>query len=338
MSEPHPGPAPLLESGLRAPDFVLPVVGQGRPTRFYGAAGGEPLILLFGRERLSIHRLSDRPGDDDPIEPAPTLDLVDAGGKVAGQYGAQPGDVIVLDPALRCLGALRPEQVPDDPIQPAETFADTGLRAAVASLISKVSTADRQIVAAQAPVLLIPNVLTSARCRWLIDLWSTGGAAETGVEMTEEETRADVINAKRKRRRDLIIQDQGTTNVIAQIVGKAVMPEVRRAFAYRATRFEGFKVGNYHADSDGFFSAHRDNLSPATLHRRFALSLNLNDAYEGGEVRFPEYGDQRYRPPAGGALVFSGSLLHEVLPVTAGERFVLLSFLYGDDVKRSATA
>ena len=33
------------------------------------------------------------------------------------------------------------------------------------------------------------------------------------------------------------------------------------------------------------------------------------------------------RPGTGGAIVFSGSLLHEVMPVTAGERFVLLTFL-----------
>ncbi|MGH9334082.1 MAG: 2OG-Fe(II) oxygenase, partial [Vicinamibacteria bacterium] len=73
-----------------------------------------------------------------------------------------------------------------------------------------------------------------------------------------------------------------------------------------------------------------DNLSPATAHRRFALSLNLNEAYEGGELSFPEYGPIRYRPAAGEALLFSCSLLHEVSEVTSGERFALLSFLFGE--------
>jgi predicted 2-oxoglutarate/Fe(II)-dependent dioxygenase YbiX len=58
--------------------------------------------------------------------------------------------------------------------------------------------------------------------------------------------------------------------------------------------------------------------------------LNLNDDYDGGELRFPEYGTDRYRPAAGEALVFSGAHLHEVLPVSRGQRFVLLSFLFGD--------
>ena len=48
------------------------------------------------------------------------------------------------------------------------------------------------------------------------------------------------------------------------------------------------------------------------LHRRFAVSLNLNTGdYEGGCLRFPEFGPHLYVAPAGGAVVFSCSLLHE---------------------------
>ena len=57
--------------------------------------------------------------------------------------------------------------------------------------------------------------------------------------------------------------------------------------------------------------------------------LNTGE-YEGGEVCFPEYGRQRYAAPAGGAVVFSCSLLHEALPVTRGKRYVFLPFLYDE--------
>jgi predicted 2-oxoglutarate/Fe(II)-dependent dioxygenase YbiX len=61
------------------------------------------------------------------------------------------------------------------------------------------------------------------------------------------------------------------------------------------------------------------------------MSVNLNtEEFEGGELRFPEYGDQRYRPDTGAAIVFSSSLLHEALNVTSGRRFVLLAFLFGE--------
>ena len=113
------------------------------------------------------------------------------------------------------------------------------------------------------------------------------------------------------------------------------MPEIRKAFSFRATGFEGFKIGCYDASTGGFFKAHRDNLSSTTAHRSFALTLNLNQDYEGGQLRFPEYGPQLYRPNAGAALIFSCSHLHEVLNVTAGRRFVLLSFLLGEPDART---
>jgi predicted 2-oxoglutarate/Fe(II)-dependent dioxygenase YbiX len=112
------------------------------------------------------------------------------------------------------------------------------------------------------------------------------------------------------------------------------MPELSKAFAYRASRFEGCKIACYQASDRGFFSAHRDNLSPTTAHRRFALTLNLNDGYQGGQLRFPEYGPKLYRPAAGAALLFSCSHLHEVLDVTAGRRFVLLSFPFREEAPR----
>ena len=81
----------------------------------------------------------------------------------------------------------------------------------------------------------------------------------------------------------------------------------------------------------GWFRPHRDNTTKGTAHRKFAVTINLNaEDYEGGELRFPEFGDRRYRPPTGGAVVFSCSLLHEALPVTRGERYAFLPFLYDE--------
>ena len=112
------------------------------------------------------------------------------------------------------------------------------------------------------------------------------------------------------------------------------MPELQKAFYFQATRFEGFKIACYEAATGGFFRPHRDNLSSATAHRRFAMTVHLNDDYEGGFLRFPEYGAHRYRLTAGGALVFSCAHLHEVTDVTKGRRFVLLSFLFRkEDIK-----
>ncbi|MEE2619026.1 MAG: 2OG-Fe(II) oxygenase, partial [Candidatus Poribacteria bacterium] len=68
----------------------------------------------------------------------------------------------------------------------------------------------------------------------------------------------------------------------------------------------------------------------STAHRRFAMSLNLNQGYKGGYLRFPEFGSNLYQPEVGEALVFSCSHLHEVTEVTKGRRFALLSFLFSE--------
>lgn len=83
-------------------------------------------------------------------------------------------------------------------------------------------------------------------------------------------------------------------------------------------------------DRDGEFHGHRDDVEP-TPYRRFAMSINLNiEEFTGGELRFPEFGDQHYRPENGTAIVFSSSLLHEALHVASGRRLVLLAFLFGE--------
>ncbi|MBD2021655.1 2OG-Fe(II) oxygenase, partial [Leptolyngbya sp. FACHB-36] len=110
-----------------------------------------------------------------------------------------------------------------------------------------------------------------------------------------------------------------------------LVPEIFRAFQFQATRIERYIVGCYDAESGGYFRPHRDNTTQGTAHRRFAVSLNLNpDEYEGGDLRFPEFGRQTYRPPLGGAVVFSCSLLHEATPVTQGKRYAFLPFLYDE--------
>ena len=148
----------------------------------------------------------------------------------------------------------------------------------------------------------------------------------------------DVADANVKRRRDHTVDDRDLLRELTSVIGRRVFPEVGKAFAFRATRFEGFKIACYDAATGGFFRPHRDNMTPSTAHRVFALTLNLNDDYDGGQLRFPEYGNQLYRPDAGAALVFSCAHLHEVLDVTVGRRFVLLSFLYGATVNARSSS
>jgi predicted 2-oxoglutarate/Fe(II)-dependent dioxygenase YbiX len=236
---------------------------------------------------------------------------LDPEGQVAAAYGVAGGvaTVVVLDPNLRVVGVASGERLVEEVLALLDVAAHRGWAGQVN---------------AQAPVLLVPRALPSAWCDRLIQVWHEAGGVDTGVAYGA----AEVLDDRYKRRRDHTIADPELMRELSLVVGRRVMPEVRKAFAYRATRFEGFKIACYDSATGGFFRPHRDNLTPSTAHRVFALTLNLNDSYEGGQLRFPEYGGHLYRPDGGTALVFSCSHLHEVLNVDAGRRFVLLSFLY----------
>ena len=229
--------------------------------------------------------------------------LQDPDGRAAGAYrtGGAP-TAFLLDPNLRVRATL--------------PLADGARVAAeVAELVAELVWDDRRPreITTQAPLLVVPDVLDPERCAELIAVWEQQGHSQTGVETATGGGRAEQHNAQLKRRRDHVVGDPQRSRELATTIGRRVMPELSKAFAYRASRFEGFKIACYQASDGGFFRAHRDNLSPTTAHRRFALTLNLNDGYQGGQLRFPEYGPERYRPAAGAGLVFSCSHLHEVL-------------------------
>ena len=114
--------------------------------------------------------------------------------------------------------------------------------------------------------------------------------------------------------------------MIKQRIERRVLLEMKKCLQFEAARMEALRVGCYDAAANGAFGRHRDNMTPYTAHRKFAMSLNLNRDYDGGALAFPEYGRELYKPDAGDAVVFSCSLLHEALAVTAGRRFGLFTF------------
>jgi predicted 2-oxoglutarate/Fe(II)-dependent dioxygenase YbiX len=105
------------------------------------------------------------------------------------------------------------------------------------------------------------------------------------------------------------------TELIKELQGRfirRVVPQIQKAHQFKVTRMERYIVSCYAAEDEAHFRAHRDNTTKGTAHRRFAVSVNLNDDFDGGEVSFPEYGKRSFKAPPGGAVVFSCSLLHAV--------------------------
>lgn len=182
-----------------------------------------------------------------------------------------------------------------------------------------------------APVLIVPRIFEPALCQMLIKYYEDRGGMDSGFMREIDGKTVPVYDYGHKRRRDQEIEDENLRNACMYRIHDRLLPEIQKAFAFKATRIERYIVACYEAETGGHFKPHRDNRTRGTAHRRFAVSLVLNSGqFEGGQVRFPEYGPRAYAPPAGGAVVFSCSLLHEAMPVTRGKRYVFLPFLYDD--------
>ena len=205
----------------------------------------------------------------------------------------------------------------------------TGYAEDLSSYLDRLCDKRPEIVRPTAPVLYVPRVLDGAQCRWLIDLHETGGNSPTGVFKSDEREPGGVLDRETKIRRDHVVTEPDVARALQRLIVKRLVPELFKAFSFRARYVKEFKIGRYDAEDGGFFKPHRDNYDEVGG-RRFAMTLNLNSGeYEGGELRFPEYGPDLYRPDSGDAVVFSCYHVHEVLPLTAGRRYVLLAFFYG---------
>ncbi|MBS29279.1 MAG: peroxiredoxin [Alphaproteobacteria bacterium] len=244
--------------------------------------------------------------------------LSDADKKVASRFGARGklmGFIFGRDMKVRSV--LRPGDTPIAERAAAEIVAMDPVVVTTASL--------------HPPVLVIPEVFSPDFCKWLIAQFEERGNEASGTLRMREGKMVHITDGETKRRRDHHVVDADLLEAIGSRIERRVLPEIQLAFHCPIRFVEEFKIARYDADVGGFFRPHRDNSTIGTAHRRFAMTLNLNtEEYEGGELRFPEYGMTSYSPATGEAAIFSCNLLHEATDVTKGRRYTLLSFMYDE--------
>ncbi len=336
---------PGFSPGDRGPNFSLPDA-EGRLLMFYERVRGNPFALLFLGDisgRAARAALTGFAGRQEEFAAA-GFDLFAVGigdsaaaARAIAESGA--GFVLFADPkgkitAGYCAPAGFAAEGPacllfdaNQRLLEAGALEEEGPGWALDRLMALCPPAPAPLIAAVAPVLIVPRVIDPAMCQALIRHWDasheegTVGSVVGGAEI-------DRVHDGVKRRRDHRIEDPALTAELARLIGRRIAPELDKAFHFNGFRFDRFIVTCYDAGRGDYFRRHRDNLSPSTEDRLFALTLNLNSGeFAGGELLFPEYGPQRYCPESGAAILFSCSLLHEALPVTHGRRFTLLSFL-----------
>jgi peroxiredoxin/predicted 2-oxoglutarate/Fe(II)-dependent dioxygenase YbiX len=372
MSEATSQTAPGPENGVQPSTYVALKPGDPAPwfeqrsasnPRFvFDTAAGRYIVLCFyasaadpvGRATLDAVIANSRVFDDihacffgvslDPAdesegrvrEHVPGLRFFwDFDGVIGRLYGAVPREAglrstqiaarrfwVVLDPALRVLSVI-------------PFAADGSDRDTVFRLLDGLPEPRRSAgVELQAPILYLPNVFEPDLCRHLTGLYDQHGGEESGFMREIDGKTVAVSDHNHKRRRDYTIADPELIKATQARIQRRVVPEILKAHQFKVTRMERYIVSCYAAEDGGHFRAHRDNTTQGTAHRRFAVSINLNSEFEGGELSFPEYGPRSFKPPPGGAVVFSCSILHAAGKVTQGRRYAFLPFLYDDAAAR----
>jgi predicted 2-oxoglutarate/Fe(II)-dependent dioxygenase YbiX/peroxiredoxin len=183
-----------------------------------------------------------------------------------------------------------------------------------------------------APALVLPRVLDPNFCAELIDLWRDEhheGGFSTG--------RANTYDPDKKKTLEHVITDPELVRRLNVTLARRISPELAKVFNFRRPfQFDAPVVMSYQPERQDFFGLHRDDLRPRNP-RIFAMSLNLNDDFEGGELVFPEYSPHGYKMPAGAACIFACGLLHAARPVTRGQRFVLTNFFCATEPRKAGT-
>ncbi|MFX4223201.1 MAG: hypothetical protein ACMVO3_20850 [Thalassobaculum sp.] len=334
---------PALRPGDRTPNLTFPDL-KGQARQLYLEVRGGPILVAATpspneREGRSIlAALAKRSGALDRLgvhrfalmrrEPEGQMD---------------PGAVVMIDPygdGMRLFRPL-PEGSEDDAARPAAAVAaldanqrlialfttensrdPVGDAVKVLEVEAKAAAAGAQRLVRAAPAMILNKLLPDDLCDALIEAWKADN-----VEGTVNDGFKNVTDDKVKRNREHVVRDPEMLRTIAQQIGPRVMTEIQKVFNFRQPlRFEMLTVLGYGDDRKDFFAPHRDSLR-AEQRRRFAVSLNLNEGYEGGELIFPEYGPHLYAPPKGAGAVFGCEVLHEAKPVTKGQRWVLTTFL-----------
>jgi predicted 2-oxoglutarate/Fe(II)-dependent dioxygenase YbiX len=296
-----PSPGPAREAAMMAVQAHRGLLNDDKASAF--------LVL---RDADSIARARNQP---------PGLRwFLDADGQVSRLFSALSDEGeerpywLLLDPAHRVIRAA-PIEATD------ELFAE------IAALPE---VADYAGVELYAPVLILPRVFEADLCKRLMALYDASGGSPSGV-MRDIDGRTVGVMDDFKRRRDHLIEDPALQAELLSRISYRIAPQIARVFQFHATRLERYLVACYDAETGGYFRPHRDNETLGTAHRKFAVSINLNaEDFEGGDLRFPEFGPRTYRPPTGGAVIFSCSLQHEATPVTRGRRYAFLPFLYDE--------
>ncbi len=240
---------------------------------------------------------------------------IDADGSVTRKYGALPIDTsqqtglpyrglwVIVDPTLRIVEVMPFEESGEN-----HEYLFRYLRILPAPAM-------HAGIPVHAPILVLPQVFPLEFCQRMIALHDAAGETDANAKITGQ-------------RPNSLINDASIIAEAQKYVLQRIVPEIRKAFQFKVTHMEHYQIECSSVIAGENTHPKRNNSTSGTAHRRFAVSINLNHDFTGGEIGFPEYGPRTFKAQAGGAIVYSCSFLQEVTPISRGRRYAFQPFLH----------
>jgi PKHD-type hydroxylase len=127
------------------------------------------------------------------------------------------------------------------------------------------------------------------------------------------------------------------THWIYQKLSDAIDQNNQKFFNFDLSMIENLQFTYYSSEEEGCYKGHIDPLNWKLPHnRKLSLVMQLSDPseYEGGELRLhTSHEPVIIRKEKGMVVCFPSYTLHEVTPVTRGERYTLVGWVHGPAFK-----
>lgn len=195
-----------------------------------------------------------------------------------------------------------------------------------------------QHISAQAPVLLVPHVITEMTAlslyQWWVDALNASPSSEPGADPKHRLAALERLLGQPQADDHTPAMDttgQSLEQSLDSAVEQHILPWMQKAYFTRLKRQEPYRVVFYDTQTAGSFQP--GGLLTTQSSRQWAVCIPLTEGFEGGEWSFPDFGSSvLYKPSVGSALVFSMALAHEIKAVLSGERLVLMGYFAGERI------
>lgn len=182
------------------------------------------------------------------------------------------------------------------------------------------------------PFAYIEGAFSKEQCESVIEIGTAIGTVD--AEIVNSKTSSRSLDSSLRISKTCFIPYAANTDWLYKGLSSASSHLNNKFFNFDLTGFiEDIQFAQYFAP-DGKFSRHSDCVL-FNIVRKLSISVQLSDesSYEGGDLEL-DYGNPIKMPRKQGTLIaFPSWAVHEITPVTAGERCSLVAWISGPEFK-----